>query len=308
MKTLQHIIFLMLLCSLFSCKKKDDSTLVDNEKIKVSLSLIHAELLETDVPLPTKSGSEETTYAIMAYEYNPNTSSYDNYAHGVFSSKNISIELTKNKKYKFAIALFKDFFKAKQQLNAYHNSDTTYYTASNKFVYNDMIFRQLHGGSSSPFRDDKGIHSKFLGETFYGSLDDYIASENNSPRIDLNRVSTLLTVKINGMTEGKIISSDMGMDFSIDFPNNTFQTWITDAKFMDGQSSFRETLLLTYVSPQNVSTRLVYEGFTFKRNFEKTIIINLTQSSSAIQQSNISINLSESSLQKDSDSVFNKNI
>ena len=301
-------LFIVSLLMLFACSNNvEEITSTEEKQIKVSLSLKNNDILITDEPLFSKSRSEdEFTYAVQVSVYNANTSNYENYAHGVFDSKDIEINLTEGKKYIFEVALFKNFFNSGQILSAYHDTDIYYYSANNKFTYNNMIISQMHGGISSPFQDkDNGAkRSKFMGETFYGKTVDYIAEVNAKVEINLSRVSTYLNVIVNGMTEGKVVSTDMGMDFSIEYPTTTYSTWITDSKYMNGEESFLETLLLKYISPDNEETTLVYQNFTFKRNYKKSIILNLKPATPSEIDSKVSLNISESELETDENSTF----
>lgn len=285
-------------CLLVACNK-NELPMQDEETVDVSLSMASADVIIEDEPY-TRAAGDETTFAILVSQYNTNTNTYEQYARGVFdSSNNISIRLTKNKKYSFQVALFKDFFSSGQVLNAYYNTDTTYTKANNKFVYDNMIFSQMHGGISSPYTSTTGAHSStFYGETFYGTQGNYTAVSTGTLEINLSRVSAYLEVVINGLTEGKVSATDWGVYFDIVYPNNTYSSWITDAKYMNG-TSFNQGLLLRYYDADNNETTIVQQTFTFKRNYKKTITINLNSSSQNNLAKNISLNVSNAALQTD---------
>lgn len=288
---------------LFACNKEIRP--IDDDQVLVSLSMVSSDIIETDEPF-TRAGGEEYTYAVLVSEYNTNTSSYEGYARGVFdSAQNISIRLTKNKKYSFKVALFKNFFSSGEQLNAYYNTDTTYTSANNKFVYDNMIFRQMHGGYSSAFRNNNGVaHSFFMGESFFGQKTDYNATSSSSLTIDLSRTSSFLEVVVNGMTEGKVTSTQMGIDFEIAYPQNSYSTWLTDSEYMQG-SSFVKTLYIQYVDSQSKTTQLIYQNFTFLRNYKKTITINLESTTPSSVSNSISLNVSNAELKTDTPETFN---
>lgn len=286
------------LCLLVACNK-NEMPVQDEETVVLSLSVASADVIIKDEPY-TRAEGDETTFAILVRQYNTNLNSYENYARGVFdSSNNITVQLTKNKKYSFEVALFKDFFSSGQVLDAYYNTDTTYTKANNKFVYDNKIFRQMHGGFSDAFTYTNGQHSTiFRGETFYGKLNDYTATGTGTLEINLSRVSAYLEVVINGLTEGKVSATDYGVRFDIVYPNNTFSSWITDSRFMNG-TSFKEGLLLRYYDSGNNETTLVQQTFTFNRNYKKTITINLNSSTQNNLSNGVSLNVSNATLQTD---------
>ena len=284
--------------ALVACNEIEQPVQIEDDAITVSLSMVSADVLEDDEPF-TRATGDETTFAILVSEFNTNTNNYEQYARGVFSSSNnISVRLKKNKKYSFQVALFKDFFSSGQQLNAYYNTDTTYTSANNKFVYDNMIFRQMHGGISSPYICNGRQYSTFYGETFYGKKTDYTATSTGTLEINLSRVSAFLEVIVNGMTEGKVSATDWGVNFDIVYPNNTYSSWITDAKYMY-DSSFDQGLLLRYYDADNNETIIVQQSFVFKRNYKKTITINLNSSSQNNLSKGVSLNVSSTALQTD---------
>lgn len=302
-KFLLITLFMGISLMLTSCESKLEENNATEKEIIVSLALTHFDVEVTDEPISSRAGVEdEFTYLVQVRKYNANTSSYENYAHGVFNSGNIQIKLTEGKKYSFEVALFKDYFKSGYIATAYYNTNAYYYEANNEFVYNNMIFSQLHPGITDKFRTSNGGRpSKFMGETYYGEVNEYEANIASTVNIDLSRVSTYLNVIVNGMTEGKVVSTDMGMDFSIEYPNTTYSTWITDSKYQNGKDSFNQTLLLTYINSKDEETRLIYDTFTFKRIHKKNIIINLKSKTPVEFSSNFSINISDSELNVDED-------
>lgn len=295
-----------------SCGK--DEPTKQEEKITLSFSIVGADVIETDEPFTsTKSDNgNETTYAIGVWEYNANTSQYDEYAHGSFdSSQNITIQVTKDKKYKFKVALFKDFFSSGERL-VVETSDTHTHltTAENMFTYGEGMFRQLKENVKTQAFIANGTGSKaiFPGETFYGEINDLTISQGTNISVNLSRVSTYVEIKVNGMSSGKVESTTPALKFSIEYPNTTYATWITDSSYREGADSFNQPIKLQYVDSQSNVTTLVDQNFTFKRNYKKTITINLTSSSSSEFNSTFSISVSGSSLQIDEGQTFDVNI
>ena len=291
-----------------SCGK--DVQTNQDEKITLSFSIVGADIIETEVPFNnTKSSeSEETTYVIGVYEYNSNTSDYEIYACGSFdTSENISIQVTKNKVYKIKVALFKDFFNSGQILKNVPKSGgtatvTDAYAAENKFEYNSGMYRVLLDNWNQPFSKTGYI---FPGETFYGEIADFTAAQGSNITINLSRVSTFVEIKVNGMTEGKVESITTGLEFDIEYPNDSYSTWITSEDFKKFEDSFMQNLYLRYVDPQNNITTILNQTFTFKNNYKKTIILNLTKSTPSELSSDFSISVSNSPLLDDGEETHN---
>ena len=142
---------------------------------------------------------------------------------------------------------------------------------------------------------------------------DFVASQDSNIAIDLSRISTYLSIVVNGMTEGKIISklsadANLGLEFSFEYPNTSYETWITDSYFSYGKDSFSRNLELQYVDSQNNVKSLVNQEFTFKRNYKKTITLNLTKSGPTELSPNFSINVSNSPLLDDGGHTFDVEI
>ena len=313
--TLASLFFLMSILAA-SCGK--DAPTNQDEKITLSFSIVGADLIETDEPFSTKGDDgEETTYAIGVWEYNTNTSQYDVYARGSFdSSENISIQVTRNKKYKIKAVLLKNYFSSGEYLIVQNSSRVLTDKVDNEFVYGSEMFRVLQEGVYPLFYHEgknKVGQGYFPGEAFYGVVTDFVASQDSDISIDLSRISTYLSIVVNGMTEGKIISklsadANLGLEFSFEYPNTSYETWITDSYFSYGEDSFSRNLELQYVDSQNNTKILVDQKFTFRRNYRKTITLNLTKSVPTEIKSNFTINVSNSPLLDDEDQTFNVEI
>lgn len=312
---MRRIILYLLLggFALFASCEQLPVNVQEDEYITVRFSVLNADIAESDVPLETKSGDTEYTYVIEAKQLSTNTSEYEQYARGVFdSSDNIAIRLKSGKKYSFKVALLKDFFCSGWLLNAYSNTDTTYYAANNKFVYDGKVFEQLHGGISFPFHTNTNPLTNYDSidcDSFYGTVSEYTASANGSISVSLSRTATYLEVKTTGLTEGKIGVSE-GIFFTIEYPTTSYTGWMTDNRFVNGEETFNTYLRFDYYPPgvevgdYDNSTLLVRQQFTFKRNYKKTITLNITHAAPTESSNGISINVSEVDLLIDESEEF----
>ena len=293
-------IFCMLCVAVFVSCEQLPTDIEEGEYITIPFSVVNASVTHADEPLETKSGETEYTYVIEAQQYNENTSKYEQYAHGIFdSSVGISIRVLTGRKYKFSVALFKDFFKTDYYLVASYD---TYRAANNEFVYDEQIILDLHNGAfiDNPYTSYDVSHC----ETFFGTVDEYIASANGSVSVTLSRRSSLLELVVNGLTEGRITASE-GPHFSLEYPNTTGSFWMTHKDYAKGNESFSTRVKFTYYpSDSDDGVVLVNQYFTFKYNYKKTITLNLSQSSSTESSSSFSITVSETELGTDEDSEF----
>lgn len=283
----------------------------DDEYVTIPFSILHASIIQSDMPLDTKTGDEtEYTYVVHVYEESLNVGFLD-YARGVFSSPNFSIRAKVGRRYNFEVALFKDFFSSGECLTAYSNRDTTYFSANNKFVYDDLRFSPLQGSSTYSYlrAQDKTRHKYFMGDAFYGSLDNYTATTGGVIEINLNRVSAYLDVVVNGLVEGTI-TSDLDLGFSIAYPNTTYSSWITDNQFRTRPNSFNNQAIgFTYTAPDGTQTELAGATVEFIRNHKKRIVLNLSYQSPATEQSNsFSLNISDTTLDESDEDIVVDNI
>ena len=305
MRRLLSLLLLGGACLFSSCEQMPTDTQQD-EYITVRFSL-NANFSESDSPLETK-GDTEHTYVVEAYQYNPNVSYYESYARGIFdSSENIAINLISGRQYSFRVAYFKDFFNSGWLLNGYEDF---YSAANNEFIYDNIAFYQLKGGASCPFYyglPTSAAYASINCESFFGTVEDYTAVANGSINVSLSRTASFLEVQTTGLTEGRIVASE-GYHFTIEYPNTSYSGWITDNRFVSGGDSFTIPITFRYYPP-NVdneanSTLLLRQEFTFKRNYKKTVTINITPATPTETSNGVSFTISDADLQIDESEEF----
>lgn len=283
---------------LFISCNVEESPLVEDEVIDVSLSLSGDYIEISDMPL-TRGNTAQAYYAVKVMCLNPNTNDYERYATGIFdNTDDMIVKLSTSRQYKFAVALLYDYL----ENYSFGRGDEV----TNEFDYSDPYpARVIHGGYGSPFNEKNGQEcSSAMIDSYYGFLNDYTPKSDGTCTIDMRRVTVGLEIVVEGLTKGHV-SVWFPVDIDITPENPCTDVLLTSNKMFDIYDeeiydSANIQLSIAYVDESNNSTTLFSEYVEFQRGYKKRVLVKLSPETPAEVNNGISFSMEQKDIKDES--------
>lgn len=305
------ICIILFTLAIFSCTKETATEHNNDEFYTIKLHATSADISIIETPL--KSSNSNQLYFINIRQQNLNSGYYEDYAYGAFESlSNAEVKLKKGYKYHIYAMMYVDYFSALDAFTVEGGTEGAKKstTITNAFVYDDShdITEARSGSFWVPGASYKSYDHPEL-DAFGTQIEGYEPTSNGLIELNLKRVSFGLTVKVNGLLDGKIRCYFNATSYHGSHVDPTF--FLTpDSPDHSGiycpyrlwEGSETNTVWAYYVDANEKETELLCEQIEFKANVRTTVNINVTYNNTPEGNYGVKANINQTDFSDESTS------